>query len=338
MNTECIHCQRGCLRTSPRFRHYASLAVVVLAVAACTQDPPQALGTLEYDRVALPAPAAERIVAIEVREGQQVAAGAKLLTLERIRTQAQTRATEAEAQRQRDALAELEAGTRIESIAQGRANLAAAQAQARDAAAYYARLQPLGTRQLVAASDVDRARAAAGNATAQVRAAQAALEELENGARKEQVAQARAAVDAAQAQVAAQQVTLEKLDLVAPRAGRVDSLPYRLGDQAPVGAPLAVLLVGAAPYARVYVPEPIRAGVHVGDRVRAYVDGRDAALPGRVRLVRSEPTFTPYYALVGDDVARLSYLAEIELDDAAGLPAGLPVRVEFAGKDAQDAR
>jgi len=47
--------------------------------------------------------------------------------------------------------------------------------------------------------------------------------------------------------------------------------------------------------------------------------------------VRSEPSFTPYYALSGDDAARLSYLAEVTLgNDAAQLPPGLPVRVEFA--------
>ena len=33
----------------------------------------------------------------------------------------------------------------------------------------------------------------------------------------------------------------------------------------------------------------------------------------------------------GDDAQRLSYLAEIVLDKPADLPAGLPVRVEFAG-------
>jgi HlyD family secretion protein len=49
-------------------------------------------------------------------------------------------------------------------------------------------------------------------------------------------------------------------------------------------------------------------------------------------MIRSEPGYTPYYALVGKDAARLSYLAEIELsgEEAAQLPAGLPVRVEFA--------
>jgi HlyD family secretion protein len=124
---------------------------------------------------------------------------------------------------------------------------------------------------------------------------------------------------------------LDKLDVVAPRAARVDSLPYRLGDQAPVGAPLAILLVGDAPYARVYVPETIRGSVRIGTPARVFVADSRAALAGKVRAIRSEPSFTPYYALVGKDAARLSYLAEIALPAASAgkLPAGLPVRVEF---------
>ncbi|MGH8031663.1 MAG: HlyD family efflux transporter periplasmic adaptor subunit, partial [Luteimonas sp.] len=171
---------------------------------------------------------------------------------------------------------------------------------------------------------------------AQVRAAQAALLELERGTRIEQLAQGQSALVAAQAQADSQSATLHKLDLVAPRAGRVDSIPYKLGDQAPVGAPLVVLLVGDAPYARVYVPEPRRVGVRVGQRAQVFVDGRDGALAGRVRMIRSEPSFTPYYALTGTDAARLSYLAEIQLDRAAAeLPAGLPLRVAFIAGDTQ---
>jgi HlyD family secretion protein len=317
--------------TTKTFAAPIVLLLSALVLAGCRDDKAQALGTLEYDRIALPAPTDERIVAIDVREGERVAAGQSLLRLEATRTQAATEAARAEAQRQGAALAELEAGPRSEQIEQARAQLAAAQAQARDAQAYYARLQPLGARKLVAAADVDRARAAAGNAQAQVRAAQAALAELENGSRREDIAQGEAALRASQAQATAQQATLDKLGVVAPRAGIVDSLPYKLGDQAPVGAPLAILLVGDAPYARVYVPEPIRGDVRVGSAARVFVEGRDGALPGKVRMIRSEPSFTPYYALIGKDAARLSYLAEIALDgkDAAQLPAGLPVRVEF---------
>jgi HlyD family secretion protein len=73
--------------------------------------------------------------------------------------------------------------------------------------------------------------------------------------------------------------------------------------------------------------------VHVGDALQVFVGGRDRPLDGKVRMLRSEPVFTPYYALIGDDVARLSYLAEVELGaDASSLPAGLPVRIEFGGR------
>ena len=319
------------MHTDHAWRTLLAALACMAALAGCHQQPAQALGTLEYDRITLPAPAAERIVSIDVREGEHVRAGQRLLRLEATRMQSTAQAGQAEVQRQRGALAELEAGPRRETIAQARARVTAAQAQARDARAYYARLQPLGRRQLVAAADVDRARAAAGNADAQVQAAGAALAELEHGTRPEQLAQGEAALRASEAQAAVQAVTLDKLNVVAPRDARVDSLPYRLGDQAPVGAPLAILLVGDAPYARVYVPEPIRANVQVGSNAQVYVAGRVEALAGKVRMIRSEPGLTPYYALIGKDAARLSYLAEIELSgkDAAQLPAGLPVRVEF---------
>ena len=319
------------MHTDRAWRTLLAALACMAALAGCHQEPAQALGTLEYDRITLPAPSAERIVAIEVHEGEHVRAGQRLLRLEATRTQSTAQAGQAEVQRQRGALAELEAGPRREAIAQARAQVTAAQAQARDARAYYARLQPLGRRQLVAVADVDRARAAAGNADAQVQAAGAALAELEHGTRPEQLAQGEAALRASEAQAAVQAVTLDKLNVIAPRDARVDSLPYRLGDQAPIGAPLAILLVGDAPYARVYVPEPIRANVQVGSNAQVYVAGRAQALAGKVRMIRSEPGFTPYYALIGKDAARLSYLAEIELSgkDAAQLPAGLPVRVEF---------
>lgn len=309
----------------------AALMAVGIALGGCTPAPPQALGTLEYDRITLPAPAAERIVAIDVREGEQVRAGQPLLRLDPSRTQAELAAARSQAQQQRELLAELEAGPRSEDIARARATLAAAQAQALEADAYYQRLAPLKGRGYVAAADLDRARAAVGNARGQVDAARAALDALLHGTRPEQVAQARSAVAAAVAQATAQQVLLDKLSIVAPRAGRVDSLPYRLGDQAPLGAPVAILLAGDAPYARIYVPEQQRARVRVGDTLRVFVAGREQPLTGTVRMLRSEPGFTPYYALIGDDATRLSYLAEVTLgSDARQLPAGLPVRVEFA--------
>ena len=300
-----------------RFVSASIVAAGLIASSGCSKAPPQALGTLEYDRISLPSPAAERIVALDVREGDRVRAGQPLLKLDPAHTQAQLAAAEAQARQQEEALRELQVGPREEDIAKARADLAAAQAGARQARAYYNRLLALKGKDFISAADLDTARAAAGNADGRVGATRAALDELLHGSRPEDIAQA-------------QRVLLGKLDVVAPRDGVVDSIPYKLGDQAPVGAPLAILLGGHAPYARIYVPEQQRANVRVGDVVIVHVDGRERALRGRVRMIRSEPMFTPYYALIGADAARLSYIAEVALgSDAAGLPAGLPLHVEL---------
>ncbi|MCD9086489.1 HlyD family secretion protein [Stenotrophomonas sp. SY1] len=306
------------------------LAAVLLSLAACTGQAPQALGTLEWDRVTLPAPASEKIVQIDVREGQQVAAGEPLMQLELAYSKSQLAALQAQAAQSSAALSELHNGPRSEDIAQARASVTAAQAQARESQAYYARLQPLGTRQLVAAAELDRARAAAQSAQAEARRAEAALDELLHGSRSEQVAQGEAALASAQANVGSQTVLLEKLALTAPRAGRVDSLPYKLGDQPAVGAALVVLLVGEAPYARVYLPQALRNRLKVGDAVQVKLHGDEVAqvYGGHVRMIRSEPVFTPYFALTGQDAERLSYLAEISLGkDASALPVGAPLEV-----------
>jgi len=63
------------------------------------------------------------------------------------------------------------------------------------------------------------------------------------------------------------------------------------------------------------------------------VEGVDAAFTATIRTLRSDPAFTPYFALTGDDASRLAYRAELVLDgDAAKkLPAGLPAQAECDG-------
>ena len=96
----------------------AGALLSLLSLAACSEAPPQVLGTLEWDRITLPAPVAERIVRIDVREGEVVAAGAPLLQLELTRSAAQAKAATALARQSRDAHSELQAGARSELLAE----------------------------------------------------------------------------------------------------------------------------------------------------------------------------------------------------------------------------
>ena len=90
------------------------------------------------------------------------------------------------------------------------------------------------------------------------------------------------------------------------------------------------MLVGEQPYARVFIPEQQRAALREGQPFRVRVDGIEQPFDARLHSVRSEATFTPYYALSGADASRLSYRAELILqgDAARQLPPGIPCHAE----------
>jgi len=305
---------------------------------SCSRDttPPPLLGTLEWDRIAVQAEAPEPVIAIAVHEGDTVSAGQLLLQLDPRRTQAQLAQADAELRRARAAQSELQHGTRSETLAAARADLARVEAARSDAQRERERAAELRRRGLVAQAELDRRDTALKSARAEVAAGQARVLELSNGTRPEQLDQADAAVDAAQARVNELRVSLERLDVRAPQAGRVDALPYKLGDQPARGAGVVSLLSGDRPYARLFIPAPRRAALQPGQMLRVQIAGVAQPYSARVRAVRSEASFTPYYALSGDDANRLSFRAEAPLqlcegDDCANapapsaLPAGLPL-------------
>jgi len=167
-----------------------------------------------------------------------------------------------------------------------------------------------------------KASAAAENAIGQELAA------LQNGTTAEELQQARAAVQAADAQVALAAVDLQRSQILAPVNGRIDKLLYLVGERPPAGATVAVILADARVYARIYVPEPLRAKIMPGTALQVQVDGVSHPLEGVVRWVSADATFTPYFALTEYDRSRLSYLAEIDLPaEAAEFPSGLPLSV-----------
>ena len=161
------------------------------------------------------------------------------------------------------------------------------------------------------------------------------LQELLAGTTVEELKQAAAAVTQAEARLRVLKITLERLTVTAPRTGRLDSLPYELGERPKAGDTVAVLLAGGSPYARVYVAEPWRAHITQGTPATILIDGMDKPFSGRVRMISHDAVFTPFYSLTEKDRSRLSYLAEVELKEAEAqqLSSGIPLRVEFIIND-----
>lgn len=311
--------------------HRMLLCCLLLAgLAGCEPTGEQLLGTLEWDRVSLPAEASEKVLSWKVAEGDRVETGQPLLELDPRRQDARIAQARGEVDQAAARLAELSNGARGETIDAARANLARNRAELTDAERSFSRIAELYQRKQVAIAELDRARAARDQASAATRSAEAQLRELTNGTRPEQLEQAAAALDAARGNLDLLEVGREHLSLRAPRAGLVDALPFKVGDQPPAGAELVSLLVGDAPYARVFIPASIRAQVSVGDAMQVFVEGIAPPFPAKVRSIRSEAAFTPYYALTGDDASRLMYRAELVLEGEAArkLPAGLPLHAE----------
>ncbi|HVF36160.1 MAG TPA: HlyD family efflux transporter periplasmic adaptor subunit [Candidatus Saccharimonadia bacterium] len=312
-----------------RSKRLAGIVLLVLVAGGCRRDEaPVALGTLEWDRIELVAEASEPLLEIAVREGDRVDRGALVARLDDARLRADAAAAAAEADRWRAVLAEQRAGARSEALDEARALVRQGESQLRDSMQQLERIRTMRARNLVAAAELDRARNARETRAAELAAAKARLALLISGTRAESIAQTEAAIAAAEARRSAVTLAADRMRLVAPRAGRIDSLPFEPGDQPARGDTIATLLVGDRPYARVYIPSAWRARVQVGSKLAVSVEGVASQLAARVRNVANEPSFTPYYALTGEDASRLVYLAELDLDGAAAaaLPAGLPVR------------
>jgi HlyD family secretion protein len=302
-----------------------------IAAAGCERrdDAWEVHGTLERDRLELVAESNERIIEIPVSEGDRVAADVVVVRQEAGTMQSrldEARAALDESQRR---LAELQAGPRPKEIDEARATLAGAESAYDTEAREYDRVRALVERKLLSPSSLDQARARRDTARSSRDQARARLNLLLEGTRPEQVQQGEAAVARARAALAELETSASRYVVRAPRPGRVEALPYEVGERPPAGAPVAVLLADGTPYARIYVPEPLRAEYVPGTSVRLRVDGVEQVLAGTVRYVSAEASFTPYYSLTQKDRTRLSYLAEITLHDpnAADLPAGVPVQV-----------
>ncbi len=305
-----------------------TICLLAALLAACGDGKvTEALGTLERDRIILKATDNEIIVAQPVPEGTMVSEGTLLVQLDDSRQKAVVARAQAETGRAAAQLEELRNGARPEDIAAASARVSGARASLVEAEANYRRAVSLVKQKLAARAELDRSLAQRDEAEANLESANEELLRLTNGTRQEQLDAAAAALQAAEAQLALEQHRLEELSVAATRDAYLDSLPWNVGERVNIGATLAIMLADDKPFARVYVPEPWRARLHVGDEYPVRVDGIDASLPGRLRWIANEPAFTPYYALNASDRARLVYLAEFDLLEGHDLPTGVPVQV-----------
>ena len=292
------------------------MLLLTLSVVACETDnsPLPLVGTLERDRLEVVAEASERIIEVLVTEGDHVEAGQVLMRLEPELYQAQIEEARALRERAEQRLAELIRGPREEDIREAQARLSGAQENRTVQRREFIRVGDLVEKVLASPSDLDQAYNNLEAAKARVDEYIAVLDRLQDGTTREELAQARAGLRREEAALHRLELTAARLQIRAPRSGIIDAVPYRLGERPSAGTTVIVMLADMAPFARVYIPEPLRARIRPGLEATIIIDGIGNTLAGRVRYVAKDATFTPYYSLTQRDRSRLAFFVRSHAD------------------------
>jgi multidrug resistance efflux pump len=377
------------MTAKPRSRARLVVLVLVVAIAGwygwhrwrLAHAPYEWSGTVEARTISLGSRAGGRVQRVVVKEGDRVKAREPIVVLEPGDWPAQLQQAEAQLAMMQAALDKLKAGARPEEIAAAKARAEGAQAalqettagpRREDIATAQAhldaqqvavdkakkdaeRLHKLAAAGAAVPADVDNADLAVRSATAQRDALSHELDELKNGARREQIAQAtaRAAeqraserlvtsgsrvedIRAAEAQVKGAEgkvdqikSMIDELTIVAPVAARVEALDLRPGDIIAPSAPAATLIEDDQLYVRIYVPETQLGHIKLGEQVPVHVDSfPDEAFAGVVQHINSVGEYSPRNLQTSDERADQMFATRVGLTGGADrLRAGMAATI-----------
>jgi HlyD family secretion protein len=318
-----------------------ALAVVVVGAAALLiwrghgpKDRHDLLlyGNVDLRQVDLPFNDSERIAEVDAQEGDHVRAGQVLARLDTSRLRPQMEKAEAEVAAQRQVLERLQHGNRPEEIAEARANVDAAKAEADDARAQYQRLRTLAessSGRAVSRQDLDAARAALDTAEAKLQSNQKALALEVAGPRREDIGQAQAQLRSDQAQLELLQQQLHDAELRAPMNAVVRARIMEPGEIASPQKSVFTLAITDPKWVRAYVDEGNLSRIREGLAAGVTVD----ALPGQtiagwIGFISPVAEFTPKSVETTELRSSLVYEVRVFVKDPQDLlRLGMPATV-----------
>lgn len=291
-------------------------------------------GNVDLRQVDLPFNGSERITEVLVQEGDSVKQGQVLARLDTSRLAPQFEKAEADVAAQAQVVERLRRGNRPEEIAQARANLESAAADAANARAQYQRVRTLATSsagRAVSTEEIDSARTAADTASARLEVNRRALALELAGPRKEDIAQAEAQLQSLEAQLALIHQQLKDAELVAPVNGVVRSRNIERGEIASPQRAAFSIAITDPKWVRVYVSEPDLGWVREGMKAAVTVDAfPERSFPGWIGFISSVAEFTPKSVETTELRSSLVYQVRVFVKDPndelrLGMPASVHV-------------
>jgi HlyD family secretion protein len=302
-------------------------------------------GNVDLRQIELAFNNSERIAVVLVQEGDRVRKGQVLARLDTSRLEPQLAQVEAQAAAQRFVVQRLRNGSRPEEIAQARANIEAARAEAVNARLQHERLESaaeISGGRAVRQQDVDNAKAAVRVAEARLVVNQRALDLALAGPRKEEVAEAEARLRANEAQAALLRQQLADSQLMAPIDAVVRTRVMEPGEMASPQKTVLSLAITDPKWVRVYVSEPDLGKVRYGMAAAVQVDSfPDRRFQGWVGFISPVAEFTPKSVHTEELRTTLVYEVRIFVKDPEdnlrlGMPATAYLPLENRDKTTAD--
>lgn len=304
----------------------AVMAVAVLWFAPRLSRTPMLTGYVEGEALYLATPIAGRIDKVLVQRGDQVKGGQRLFVVDPVQLEAQRDQAGAEVGAAKAQASDARQGQRPVELAIFDANVAGAEATARDAAANLHRVRPLVEKGIFAKARLDDAQSTYDAAQAQVKAAKRQREAAALGAREDQIRAADSRVQQTNAALVAANARLSDGAPVAPTAARVEDVFFQNGEWATANQAVVALLPNDKIKLRFFVPERQINAYRPGAVVKFGCDGCQAGMTARVTYISPRPEFTPPVIYSREARDRLVYL--VEAKPSVLLNPGQPVDVQ----------
>ena len=289
-------------------------------------------GNVDLRQVNLAFNGNERIATVQVQEGDRVAKGQVLGTLEMERLKASVAQAEARVEAQRHVVERLENGTRPEEIDQARANMNAAQTDLTNVRRIHERMKISATAGATSQQDMDTAQATFDVAEAKLRVNQKTLDLAVKGPRKEDIAEAHASLRANEAELSVLKQNLAYGTLTSPARGVVQSRILEPGEMAsPQRAALSIAITDPK-WVRVYASEPDLGKIRLGMAATASTDSfTGKKYHGWVGFISPVASFTPKTVETPDLRSSLVYEVRIFMEDPSDeLRLGMPATVRVS--------
>lgn len=291
-------------------------------------------GNVDIRQVELAFNDSERIADLLVEEGDRVKKGQLLAKLETERFELAVARDEAQVNIQRQVVARLEAGTRVERIRKADADVGAAEAALDDAKRTYQRVKRLVPQHAASVQNLDNARAAENSARARLLAAKALQDLALAGPRKEDIAAAKALLKRYEAQLGLMRHDLKNAFLYAPGAGIIQDRVLEIGDMASPQKAVFTIALTDPLWVRAYVPEPDLGKIREGMKAWVTTD----SFPGKrydgwIGFISPTAEFTPKPVETPQLRTRLVYQVRIFVKNPQdelrlGMPATVRIRLD----------